>query len=198
MRVLIDNGHGENTPGKRSPDGRLRECLYAREMADRVVAGLRRLGIEAERIVKESVDVALKERVRRVNEVCRELGTANVLLVSIHCNAAGNGQEWMKARGWSAYTTKGVTKADRLADCLYEEAEREFEGLRIRKDMSDGDPDWEENFYILKNTKCPAVLTENFFQDNEEDVAYLLSDEGKQAVTETHVKGIARYIDTLK
>jgi N-acetylmuramoyl-L-alanine amidase len=167
-------------------------------MADRVVAGLRRLGIEAERIVKESVDVALKERVRRVNEVCRELGTANVLLVSIHCNAAGNGQEWMKARGWSAYTTKGVTKADRLADCLYEEAEREFEGLRIRKDMSDGDPDWEENFYILKNTKCPAVLTENFFQDNEEDVAYLLSDEGKRAVTETHVKGIARYIDTLK
>ena len=25
MKVLIDNGHGENTPGKRSPDGRLRE-----------------------------------------------------------------------------------------------------------------------------------------------------------------------------
>lgn len=23
--ILIDNGHGENTPGKRSPDGRLRE-----------------------------------------------------------------------------------------------------------------------------------------------------------------------------
>ena len=29
MKVLIDNGHGENTPGKRSPDGRLREGAYS-------------------------------------------------------------------------------------------------------------------------------------------------------------------------
>ncbi len=48
MKVLIDNGHGENTPGKRSPDGRLREWAYSREIADLVVAGLRKLGIDAE------------------------------------------------------------------------------------------------------------------------------------------------------
>jgi N-acetylmuramoyl-L-alanine amidase len=29
--------------------------------------------------------------------------------------------------------------------------------------MSDGDPDKEANLYVIKNTKCPAVLTENFF-----------------------------------
>ena len=57
MKVLIDNGHGENTPGKRSPDGRLREWAYSREIADLVVAGLRKLGIDAERIVKEDTDV---------------------------------------------------------------------------------------------------------------------------------------------
>ena len=39
MKVLIDNGHGENTPGKRSPDGRLREWAYSREIADMVVVG---------------------------------------------------------------------------------------------------------------------------------------------------------------
>lgn len=27
MKILIDNGHGENTPGKRSPDGSLREYV---------------------------------------------------------------------------------------------------------------------------------------------------------------------------
>ena len=27
MKVLIDNGHGENTPGKRSPDGPIQEKL---------------------------------------------------------------------------------------------------------------------------------------------------------------------------
>ena len=31
MKILIDNGHGENTPGKRSPDGSLREYAIRRQ-----------------------------------------------------------------------------------------------------------------------------------------------------------------------
>lgn len=195
MKVLIDNGHGENTPGKRSPDGVLREYLYARDIADDVVRELAKRGYDAERIVKENLDVPLAERARRANEFCGKLGTSNVILVSIHCNAAGSGSEWMKARGWSAYTTKGQTKADDLANCLYSAAESVFVGQKIRKDMSDGDPDWEENFYILQKTKCAAVLTENFFQDNKEDVEFLLSHEGKQQIVKAHVDGIIKYME---
>ncbi|KAA3701565.1 N-acetylmuramoyl-L-alanine amidase, partial [Bacteroides salyersiae] len=87
MKILIDNGHGENTPGKRSPDGMLREYLYAREISDDIVRELVKRGYDAERIVKENVDVSLSERARRVNEVCGKLGTSNVLLISVHCNA---------------------------------------------------------------------------------------------------------------
>ena len=194
MKILIDNGHGENTPGKRSPDGMLREYLYAREISDDIVRELVKRGYDAERIVKENVDVSLSERARRVNEVCGKLGTSNVLLISVHCNAAGNG-DWLNARGWSAYTSKGQTKADKLADCLYSVAESVFVGQRIRKDLSDGDPYWEENFYILNKTKCPAVLTENFFQDNKDDVAFLLSPEGKQQIVKVHVEGIIKYLE---
>lgn len=196
MKILIDNGHGENTPGKRSPDGMLREYLYAREISDDIVRELVKRGYDAERIVKENVDVSLSERARRVNEVCGKLGTSNVLLISVHCNAAGNG-DWLNARGWSAYTSKGQTKADKLADCLYSVAESVFVGQQIRKDLSDGDPDWEENFYILNKTKCPAVLTENFFQDNKDDVAFLLSSEGKKQIVKVHVDGIIKYITEL-
>lgn len=172
----------------------MREYAYAREIADRIAHELSARGYDAERIVRETVDVPLSERARRVNEVCGRYGTANVVLVSIHCNAAGNGAEWMNARGWSAYTSKGKTKADKLATFLYEEAEKNFISQRIRKDNSDDDPDWEENFYILSKTKCPAVLTENFFQDNKDDVLYLCSEEGKQAIVKTHVEAITRYI----
>ena len=38
----------------------------------------------------------------------------NVLLISIHCNAAGRGDRWLSARGWCAYTTRGNTRADAL------------------------------------------------------------------------------------
>jgi len=37
--------------------------------------------------------------------------------------------------------------------------------LRLRKDSSDGDLDKEAHFYVLKNTKMPAVLIECAFMD---------------------------------
>lgn len=198
MKILIDNGHGENTPGKCSPNGKFREYQYAREIAQSVEYELKKRGYDAERIVREDIDVPLAERARRVNEYCGRLGTANVLLVSIHVNAAGNGSEWMNARGWSAYTSKGQTKADKLATSMYKAAEEVLpDGIRIRKDYSDGDEDWEENFYILRKTKCPAVLTENLFQDNREDVTFLTSDAGKRAIIDIHVRGIENYINNL-
>jgi N-acetylmuramoyl-L-alanine amidase len=190
MKVLIDNGHGSNTPGKRSPDGRLREYAYTREIASRLETELRRNGIDVERIVKEEIDVPLAERCRRANEY----RASEAILISIHCNAAGNGSDWMSARGWEAWTSVGKTKADKLATCLYDGAERYLPGMKIRKDMSDGDPDKESGFYILKHTRCPAVLTENLFQDNREDVEYLLSEEGKRAIVALHVSGIIKYL----
>lgn len=197
MKILIDNGHGENTLGKRSPDGKFREYKYAREIAKEIVKELINLGYDAERIVIEDKDISLSERVRRVNKICDEIGKNNVIFVSVHCNAASNG-EWTKARGWSAFTSKGNTKSDILAEFLYAEAEKEFIDQKIRTDKQDNDKDWEENFYVLKNTKCPAVLTENFFMDNKEDVAYLMSEEGKKAIINTHVNGIINYIKTLE
>lgn len=190
MKILLDNGHGSNTPGKRSPDGRLMEYAYAREIAGRVVCELRKLGFDAELVVNEEVDVPLAERCRRVNGY----KASEAILVSIHCNAAGNGADWMNARGWEAWTSPGSTKADKLADCLYEAAEEYLLGMKVRKDMTDGDPDKESDFYILKHTKSPAVLTENLFQDNREDVDFLLSEEGKKAVVTLHVKGISKFL----
>jgi len=190
MKVLIDNGHGSNTPGKCSPDGRLREYAYTREIAERLVMELRKNGIDAERIVKEEIDVPLAERCRRVNEY----KASEAILVSIHCNAAGNGSDWMSARGWEAWTSVGKTKADKLATCLYEDAEHCLPGMKMRKDMADGDPDKESQFYILRHTNCPAVLTENLFQDNREDVEFLLSEEGKRAIVSLHVWGIMKYL----
>ena len=74
MKVLIDNGHGIETLGKRSPDGRLREYAYTREIADRVVKALTAAGIDAVRIVPEDADVPLSERCTRANAPFRTCG----------------------------------------------------------------------------------------------------------------------------
>lgn len=53
---------------------------------------------------------------------------------------------------------------------------------------------WIQNLAICRDTICPAVLTENFFQDNKKDVEFLLSAEGKQLVVQTHIDGITDYL----
>ena len=194
MKIFIDNGHGLMTAGKRSPDGQFREAFYNREIAKRVVADLVDRGYDADLLVPEDDDISLEERVRRVNTACFLLGKANVILVSIHVNAAGNGSKWLNATGWSVYTCKGQTESDKLAECLCQAAIKNFPGRRIRTDISDGDMDWEEGFYILRKSLCVAVLTENFFMDSISDLEYLQSRAGKQAVVDTHVEGIVEYL----
>lgn len=191
MKVLIDNGHGENTPGKCSPDKRLMEWAYTREIADMVVNGLRRQGIDAERIVKENTDVPLSERCRRANEVYRNNGK-QAIIVSIHCNAAGSGASWMNARGWSVFVSNNASASSKkLAEALAKVAGEK--GVNIRKPMP-GRLYWEQNLAMCRDTNCPAVLTENFFQDNKEDVEYLLSPEGKRTVAQIHIDGIVSYL----
>ena len=194
MKILIDPGHGIDTPGKRSPDGLFREYLWNRQVADLILEGLVSAGIDASLVVTETNDVSLRNRVNRVNTICNRLGASNVLLVSIHANAAGNGSAWMNAKGWSCYTSRGKTKSDQVAECLYDAFEEEFQDRKIRKDMSDGDRDWEENFYVLQKSKCPAVLLENFFYDNREECAWMLQEETKRRIASAAVKGIIKYI----
>ena len=122
------------------------------------------------------------------------LDNDQVILISIHVNAAGNGQNWLDARGWSCFTTRGKTKADALATCLYEAAKNHLPGMRLQTDYTDGDPDIEKDFYIIRHTSCPAVLTENLFMDNREDVAFLESEEGAKAIVGLHVDGILQYL----
>ena len=192
MKILVDNGHGSNTPGKRSPDGRLLEYAYAREIAERVVRELCKRGLDAERIVREEVDVPLSERCNRANEY-----KANeAILVSIHCNAAGIGKTWMSAKGWSAFVSLNASdKSKKLASCLARQAAANKLYVRYQR------PDagyWQQNLAICRDTKCPAVLTENLFMDNKEDVDFLLSEAGKSAIVKLHVDGITDFLEKIK
>lgn len=192
MKILLDNGHGENTPGKRSPlwsDGRqLFEWAYTREIATRIHSELIKLGFDAELIVRESVDVPISERARRVNAICKKTGARNCFLISIHCNAF-NG----RVRGWEVHTYLGQSKSDEYATIFWETAKEVLGDITpMRSDFSDGDPDWDSNLGILRQTSCPAILTENLFMDNEEDCRYLLSPEGKKAIIDIHVQSIIK------
>ena len=155
----------------------------------------------------------LSTRVNFVNSLCKKHGSQNCLYVSIHVDAAGADNKWHTAGGFTVWTSVGQTKSDILAECIYKRAfvnMTEYSKLitqgkkmgcydqkqqAFRTDKSDGDNDKETNFYVLKNTYCPAVLVECMFQDNKCDVEYLLSDVGRHEITRTLLEGIIDYIN---
>ena len=217
LTVILGTAHGKNVAGKRSPDGIFEEWEYSREIVER----LREELAKHDDLVDVFVDIPAAEvplpqqaeltrRVRYVNQLCAHRHTERCIYVSIHVDAASSG-EWKNAGGWTAYTSPGRTRSDILATYLYESAEKHLSGYAakmedgkkkgqygsnqkpFRKDTSDGDPDKEANFYVLVRTKCAAVLTENLFQDNKADVAFLTSEEGKKAIVALHKEAILRF-----
>lgn len=216
--VILGTAHGKNVGGKRSPDNSLEEYRYSREIVNRLRTALEARGCVVyvdmpEDVVPLPQQQELRLRCSYVNKLCKKYGKDKCLYVSIHVNAAGGEGKWMLAGGWCAYTSKGTTVSDTLAEYLYEAAEKHLSGYAemmeegkkdgsysskqtpIRTDKSDGDKDMEADFFVLKHTACAAVLTENLFMDNKRDVSFLLSEKGKQSIVALHRDGILNFIE---
>lgn len=195
--VIIDNGHGKNTLGKCAPDKSLFEWQWTREIAAMLCMRLYGINtIQTVILVPEEHDISLKERVRRVNTIVHDAKIAGkeVLLISIHINAAGHGT-WKNANGWSVWVANNASeKSKQFAQIAYSEAlSLHLKGNRVvPKEQY-----WTSNFYILKNTLCPAVLTENMFMDNQEDVQFLNSEKGKEMIVKLHYNAILKYIEKV-
>lgn len=189
--VILDAGHGIDTKGKRSPDGRLLEYRYCRDLARELYARLRESNIDTLLLVPESMDIPLIERCNRANAIAASTNKDSIL-VSIHNNAAGMGHSWLNASGWQACVyTKASEASKRLASALAKAAEDK--GLKVRRSAPRQDY-WEMNLAICRNTTMPAVLTENLFMDNKKEVDYLLSREGFEAIVDLHYQGIMDYL----
>lgn len=195
MIYCFDAGHSVKTKGKVSPDKMFYEWWYNRLIVSKVAKELDKLGIKYifTYPLEDDDDLSLTARAEAANRIARIYGASNVLFISVHSNAFGT-TEWSDPCGWSIYTTKGTTKSDSYADIFWEEAKKVCDryGRKIRKDTSDGDFDYEENFTVLWKTICPAVLVEQFFYTNKEEKEWLMSDEGKSACTEIIVNAIKR------
>ena len=192
--VILDNGHGEDTPGKRSPDGRLKEYQYCREIVDRIYEQLKTT-YEVYKLVPEIKDISLNERVKRVNTICNQNPNSKIILVSIHVNAAGDGSKWMNANGWSVWiSARASENSKKFAKLLYKQCK--LFNLIGNRSISN-DTYQVANFVITTKTNCPAVLTENMFQDNKNDVEFLLSEKGKDIITRLHVNAINEYFMSI-
>ncbi|MPM00625.1 hypothetical protein SDC9_46852 [bioreactor metagenome] len=163
LTIILDAAHGSDVAGKASPDGTHREYAWSRFWINQLGKHLTDIGFTVVYTAPEETEPGLTERVRRMNAV-----SGPAIVFSLHNNAAGCG-EWKSARGWSLWTTKGVTRSDQCAEIIYINMLAFIPELPFRYDISDGDHDYEANFTVLMS-KHPSVLLEYMFQDNKLDL----------------------------
>lgn len=203
MNIVLDFGHGGinkhgeyvTAPSKmfQHKDGTIAyEGVINREIGGLIYQFIRwdkdlipKLTVKAD----DPRDISLSYRVRVANSFPKE----ETLMVSIHCNASSN----QDARGFEIFTSKGNTEADPLATDIFNSVKPLYDKMNIpmRKDTNDGDPDKEKDFYVVKKTKCPAVLVEVLFFDNEEDWRLLQDLKFQMNVAFAVYKGIKTYTE---
>jgi len=155
-----------------------------RDVADRIKALCDTESIECENIVNSEHDVPLATRVARAN--ARHAADKRCIFLSIHANAFGDGVAFNSAHGVSVFHYMTSKKGKILATALLKHLVQET-GLKSRGVQAN--MEW-ANFYILRKTHMPAILSENGFMTNLEDATNLTKDDFRQKVADAHFKFI--------
>lgn len=193
---LLDSGHGgiinniyQTDPfiGKyyRFLNGEVAyEGVINRLVKRKVMNLLSMAGFRYVDICPSEVDLSLTLRVKYANLLVHEY--RDCLLISLHSNAGGG-------RGFEIYTTLDKTKSDEYASVFAKEFHQEFPDITVRSDYTDGDVDKENQFYILRNVSCPAILPEFLFYDNFQDWSLLKNPE----IQERYAKMILKFVQVV-
>ena len=202
---LLDPGHGGfidgvyQTAGKRSPvfpDGsRLYEGEFNRDVVNRIMqlaTGYKpgrlcllpetysTLKLDAVNLVDTEADTPLRVRVNKANALHRE--KRNCIYLSVHSNAFGNGKDFNGAAGTCTFHHYKSSTGEVLAESL----QRWLSNLTPFRDRGVRANDSWANFYVLRKTNMPAVLSENGFMTNFDDAIKLLDPNVRQNIANAH------------
>lgn len=175
LLIILDPAHGEETPGKRSPDGRHREYRWSRDRLKSIAHKLIELGYTVLWTNETDREIGLSNRKNIASWFAKDNPSMAPLLISLHNDASGTTNEWRKASGISVWTSKGRTTSDIFADIFIKKIPERLADVKQRiYSPTYLDKDFENNFTVLMGAYS-AILIECMFQDNKEDVEKLES-----------------------
>lgn len=188
----LDNGHGSQTAGKRSPvfdddETQFFEYEFNRDVVGRIIEALEKEGIAYFNVVPEvDIDNFLEGRVDRANKKKSDIPK---IFVSVHANAAPapSIKQWGSdsVHGIETWYYHGSKKGQKVASVfqqkLIDQTGWKSRGLKSKP---------KGQFYVLRETHMTAVLTENGFYNNKAQAAELMKDEIRQKIADAHIEAI--------
>lgn len=182
--IALDDGHGMETPGKRTPIiteiGRaIQENEFNRAVVKFMDEQLQFIGFRTILVAPTDVDTSLVARTNLANSKGAHV------YCSIHFDAMGN--TWGTAEGHSIFVYPGNLnkQSGKLAECIAEYLKQgtnqQWRGIK------------EANLHVLRETKMPAILSENGFMDNKREARLMINTDFQKEVAKEHVQGICKY-----
>ena len=181
LLIALDDGHGIDTAGKRTPIipelGRvIKENEFNRAVVKFMNEQLRFIGFRTLLVAPTDADTSLVARTNLANSKGADS------YCSIHYDAMGN--VWGSAEGHSIFVYPGSSTSKKFAECVAEflkqGTEQKWRGIR------------EQNFHVLRETKMPCILSENGFMDNKREALLMIDSDFQKEVAREHVQGICK------
>lgn len=189
--VLVDDGHGEMTPGKRTPkftDGSvIKEHQFNQPVATKLVALLKHNGFSAHNITQGNADVTLPTRVKIANALAaihlRKYPNGKVIFISVHYNAMSD--KWSAASGVETYHYYGSKEGKRLAGDVHSEI--------LKGTVQSNRGVKEAGYYVIKYTSMPAILVELGFMSNLKEASLMLDQDFQYECANEICEGVKKY-----
>ncbi len=185
-KVAISDGHEMTTAGKRTPPipelnwRVIHENEFNKTVALLLEKELLRCGFDVVNVSSTNND-SLEDRVNRANAEDADI------FVAIHYNAYDGVFDDYDPEGISVRIYAKGGNAEKLANAVHkyliQGTTQKDRGVVVN------------NFYVLRNTKMPAILTENGFMDNKREAMLMLDKLFQKEVAIEHAKGICDYFD---
>ncbi|WP_332648911.1 N-acetylmuramoyl-L-alanine amidase [Lysinibacillus sp. 54212] len=182
--IALDDGHGTETPGKRTPYiseiGRhIKENEFNKHVVNLLAAELTRCGFGVLLVAPTDADTPLAVRVKKANDAGADA------YVAIHYDGFDGKFDGYDPEGNTVFYSTGSTKGKKLAECIGEFLKQgttqRWRGVKSA------------NYYVLKHTKMPAILSENGFMDNKREALLMIDMTFQLEVAQEHAKGICKY-----
>lgn len=186
--VALDDGHGMQTPGKRTPYipelGReIRENEFNRKVVGFLADILLSHGFRVLLVAPTDLDTPLSYRTNAANQHKADI------YVSVHFNAMSFDFDYSSADGISVHVYLGNMKyesgklARAVGKYLKQGTRQDWRGYK------------EDNFHVLRETNMPAILTENGFMDDRREAMLMLNESYQRETAIEHAQGICEYFN---
>lgn len=172
--IALDDGHGIETPGKRTPEFEDGTFMHENEFNRIVVKYLKEHleynNFDVLEVAPTDEDIPLTTRVKLANnQILNKFNKYADFYLSVHANAYGNG-EWNEVSGIETYVHFDYPETVKKAEIINKHI---LKGTPLKnRGVKNGD--W---IYVLKYTLMEAVLVELAFMTNKNDAKLLMSDE---------------------